>query len=145
MRWRRVGVPAVVVDTAVGDHFEVLGRALRGCIRVGLVKGIGHADAIDWLLLDAVDNLRRLDTRGFEDRWHDVDDVVELVPYAAGVLDAVRPRDCQTLACAAEVRSDLLGPLEWRVECPRPGDRHVRVGSCRAPGIVKLELLCYGE
>jgi hypothetical protein len=30
-------------------------------------------------------------TRGFEDRRHDVDDVVELVAHAAGVLDARRP------------------------------------------------------
>ena len=40
---------------------------------------------------DAIDKLRRLDTGGFEDGRHDVDDVVELVAHAAGVLDAIRP------------------------------------------------------
>jgi hypothetical protein len=36
---------------------------------------------------DAVDHLRRLDPRRFEDGRHDVDDVVELVANAADVLD----------------------------------------------------------
>ena len=46
---------------------------------------------------------------------------------------------------AAEVRSDLLGPLERRIECPRPRHRHVRVGRRRAPGVVELELIFDGE
>ena len=141
MRRRRVGVPALVIDPAVGDHLEVLGLAGRGRIGVRLVEGVRHAHAFDRLLLDAVDHLRRLDARGFEDRGHDVDDVVELVADAAGVLDAGRPRDRQALPRAAEVRRDLLGPLERRVERPRPRDRHVRVGRRRAPGVVELELL----
>ena len=141
MRRRRVGVPAVVIDPAVGDHLEVLGLARRGRIRVRLVEGVGHAHAFDRLLLDAIDHLRRLDTGRFEDRRHDVDDVVELVANAASVLDVARPRDRHALARAAEVRRDLLGPLERRVECPRPRHRHVRIGRRRAPGVIELELL----
>ena len=91
MRRCRVGVPAVAIDAAVGDHFEVLRLALRRRVRAGLVEGVGHAYAFDRLLLDAIDKLRRLDTGGFEDGRHDVDDVVELVAQAAGVLDVVRP------------------------------------------------------
>ena len=145
MRRCRVGVPALVIDAAVGDHFEVLGLACRGRVGVRLVEGVDHAHAFDRFLLDSVDYLRCLDTRRFQDRGHDVDDVVELVAHAANVLDAVRPRDRQALARAAEVRGDLLGPLERRVECPRPRDSHVRVGRRRTPGVVELELLGNGE
>ena len=60
---------------------------------------------------------------------------------SAGVFDVARPRDGQALPRAAEVRRDLLGPLERRVECPRPRHRHVRVGRRRTPGVVELELL----
>jgi hypothetical protein len=36
---------------------------------------------------------RRLDTRGFEDGGHDVDDMVELMTHAASILDmGVRAR-----------------------------------------------------
>src|SRR6266545_3094839 len=42
---------------------------------------------------------------------------------------------------AAEVRRDLLGPLKRRVERPRPGDRHMRVGRRRAPRVVKFHLV----
>src|SRR5262249_45078950 len=51
----------------------------------------------------------------FQDRRHNVDEMVELV------------------ADAAEVRSDLLGPGERSVECPAPCHRHVRIGLVRAP------------
>ena len=44
------------------------------------------------------------------------------------VLDAVRPRDHQRVAHAAEVRGDLLAPLERRVHRPGPADREVVVG-----------------
>ena len=138
---RRIGVPAVIVDAAVGDHFEVLGLALRWRVRIGLVEGVGHADAFDRLLLDAIDRLRRLDTGGFEDRRHDIDDVVKLVAHAARIVDVTGPRDRHALSCAAEVRRDLLGELERRVERPRPCHRHVRVTVRRSPGIVEFKLL----
>ena len=80
-----------MIDSSVGDHLEVLGVAGRGCVGVRLVKGIGHAHAVDWLLLDAVDQLRRFDAGGFEDRGHDVDNVVELSANGADILDVTRP------------------------------------------------------
>src|SRR3954453_15287735 len=119
MRRRRIGVPALVVDSAVGDHFEILGLSLRRRIRAGLVEGIGHADAFDRLLLDSIDRLRCLDARSLEDRGYDVDDMMELGAHAPGVFDTNGPRDGHTLTRAAKVRSDLLGILERRVEGPR--------------------------
>src|SRR5271166_3750173 len=63
------------------------------------------------------------------------------VADAADVLDTGRPRDRQAQPCAAEVRRDLLGPLEWCVERPRPRDRHVRARFHRSPDIIEFELL----
>src|SRR4051812_19370617 len=105
MRRRRIGVPAVTIDAAVGDHLEVLGLALRWRFRVGLVERIGHADALDWLLLDSVHRLGRVDAGRLENRRNDIDDMVELSSDPAGIADMARPADCEALPRAAEVRS----------------------------------------
>ena len=78
-----------MVDGAVAEHFEVLGLAFGG--GVGLVEGVGHADAFDGFLGDAVDAGGGGDACGLEDGGHDVDDVVELGADGALVLDAVGP------------------------------------------------------
>ena len=105
----------------------------RRRVRVLRVEGVHHADAFDRLLRDAVDHVRRLDAGRLQDRRHDVDHVVELVADAALVLDHLRPRDRHALPHAAEVRRDLLGPRERRVERPGPRHRHVRIGLVRCP------------
>src|SRR5262249_20717478 len=117
--WRRGrGVPAVLVDAAVATHLKIL-RLAPGR-RVRLVEGVHHAHALYRLLRYAIDDVRRLDLGRFEDRRHDVDPMVELGTDAALVLDGRGPRDRHALASAPEVRGDLLGPLERRVECPGP-------------------------
>ena len=99
----------------------------------GRIERVDHAHAFDRLLLDAVDHARRLDPRRLEDRRHDVDDVMELAADTARILDVTRPRNSQALPRSAKVRCDLLRPFERRVECPRPGDRHVRIRRRRTP------------
>ena len=47
------------------------------------------------------------------------------------------PGDRHALPRAAEMRRDLLGPLEGRVEGPGPAHRHVRIGLVRTPGVVE--------
>src|SRR5664279_4083289 len=103
MRWRRAGVPAVLIDPAVADHLEVLDVMGRGRVSVRLLEGVRHAHAFDWLLLNAINVFRRLYTRGFENCGHDVDDVVELGANPTRVVDVSGPRDCQALPRAAEV------------------------------------------
>ena len=78
------------------------------------------------------------DAADFEDGRHDVNDVMELVADAAEVLDVAGPGDAHALPRAAEVRGDLLGPAERRVEGPRPRHGHVVVGLVRAPGVVEV-------
>ena len=98
----RAGDPAIVIDRAVAEHLEVLRLACGGRIGVRLVPGVGHAYAFDRFLGDAVDHHRRRDAGGFEDRRHDVDDVMELGADAARVLDVAGPRHDHALAGAAE-------------------------------------------
>ncbi len=98
----------------------------RRRLRVG--ERVGHAHALDRLLRHAVQHRRRLDADGLEDRRIDVDHVMELRADAALVLDPRRPRDDHAVARAAEVRRDLLGPLERRVHRVRPADRIVVEG-----------------
>ena len=85
-------------------------------------------------------DLGRLDAGGFEDRRHDVDHVMELAADAAHVLDVAGPRNGHALPRSAEMRRDLLGPLERRIERPRPCHRHVRIGLVRAPVLVVQHL-----
>ena len=69
-------------------------------VGVRLVPGVGHADAFDGRLLDAVNRLRRSDAGGFQKRRHDVDHVMELGADAAGILDPGRPGHGHALARA---------------------------------------------
>ena len=81
-----------------------------------------------------------LTARSLEDCRNDVDDVVELRADSADVVDMTGPRNRQTLPRAAEMRRHLLGPLEGRVERPRPRDRHMRIGVVGAPILVVQHL-----
>ena len=95
-----------------------------GCVlragAFGVGERVGHADAVDRVLLEAVDDLRRLDAEDVVDRRHDVVDVMELRPRRLVRLDALRPGDRQRIAGAAEMRGDQLGVVERRAACPRP-------------------------
>src|SRR6516225_4414401 len=89
------------------------------CFRIR--KGGGKTDAFDWFLSHAVEFHRRRNADHFIERRHDVNDVNELFPESALILDPRRPRDDHRVPCAAEMASDLLGPLKRGVHCVRPG------------------------
>ena len=100
--------PAVVVDRAVAEHLEVLGVMCRRGVRVLLVEGVHHADALDRALLDAIDHRRLPDVRGLEDRRHDVDDMAELSTDAGDVGDvAVRMSNGRRFAACHRKRREL--------------------------------------
>ncbi len=90
-RRSRARIPAIVIDSAIGKHLEILRVALRGRVGIRLVECIGHAHAFDGLLRDAIDRGRSLDACGFEDRRHDVDHMMELGADATGVRDVAGP------------------------------------------------------
>src|SRR5499427_1490487 len=112
------GDPSVVVERAVAEHLEVLRdtaarRLLRG-------EGVGHADSLDRPLADPVHHARFGDAGHVEDRRGDVDDMMKLRAHSAFILDALRPGHDQSIAGAAEVRGNLLHPLEGRGSGPAP-------------------------
>jgi len=53
---QRASQPAVVINGAIAENFEILGQMPVFGLRI--VKSIGHANALDWLLFNAIDNLR---------------------------------------------------------------------------------------
>ena len=55
------GHPTLVVDPTVADHLEVLRLPALGC--AGIIEQVGHGDALDRLLLEAVHH-RRLGKAG---------------------------------------------------------------------------------
>ena len=122
-----------MVERAVAEDLEVLGLARRRRVGVGLVPGIDHADPVPRALADAVHHRRLRDADRIEDRRYDVDDVMELVADAAGVLDALGPGHHHAGARAAEVRRDLLDPAIGGVHRKRPGHGEVGVGDIGAP------------
>ena len=69
----------------IAEHLEQLRDAMAR--RLGGVPGIGHGDAIEEQLLDAVDRVRRLNLGDLENCRQDVGHVVELLAQAADVLD----------------------------------------------------------
>ena len=126
---------------AVAEHPKVLGIAPGWSGGVRLLPGVGHTDAFDWFLSDAIDHQRGLDASGFEDGRYDVNHVVELRADATHIRDVAGPRHNHALPRTAEEGGYLLGPFERRIESPRPCHGHVRRGHIRAPRIVKLQLV----
>lgn len=100
---------------------EVLHRVLLGGLRI--VERVGEAGAVDRLLLDPVDDVRRRDPHELQDGGDDVDAVGELRPQVAPRVDPVRPRDDHRVTRATQMARHLLTPLERRVLGVRPRSR----------------------
>ena len=83
-------------------------------------KGVGHADAVERILLEAVDHARRLDAKDFIDGRNNVVDVVELGARRRVGLDALRPGHGHRLTDAAEIGSLELGAFVRRAAGPCP-------------------------
>ena len=111
---------ALVVDAAIAEHFEIL--QLVPLRRRRTVEAIEHAGTFDRTLLHAVDDRRLRDAGCFQNRRGDVDHVAELRTNLVLRLDALGPMHERAVACAAPVRSHLLGPLIGRIHRVRPTD-----------------------
>ena len=110
-----------------------------GALAIG--EGRRHADAVDRILREAVDLLRRLDADHVVERRGDVVDVVELRARRLVRLDLLRPRNDERIARAAEVGGDELGVAKGRVTGPGPaGVIHV-VGQRTAEGLEAAEFI----
>ena len=73
------------------------------------------------------------DARDLENGRADIDRVREMRANLARLAHLLRPVDDHRVACAAEMRRDLLAPLERAVACPCPGSGVVRCQQLAAP------------
>ena len=112
------GKPVVLIDATAAVVVEVLGVLVAGCLGVG--EAVGHADAVNRILLEAVHHLGRVDVEDVVDGRRNVVDVMELRARRLVGLDTRGPGDRQRIARAAEVRGDELGILERRIAGPCP-------------------------
>ena len=75
--------------------------------RFRVVEEVHHADALNRLLRDPVDDARRGDVRRFQDRRHDVDDMVKLRAQFALAL----------IPLGQWITSGLRVPPKWLATC----------------------------
>ena len=130
---RRGRHPPIVINGAVAEHLEILGRVRRRGAGVRLVPCVRHAYPFHGALLDAIDRIGLRNAGRLEDGRGDVDDVMELAADAAHIGDVARPGHDHALGGPAEVRRHLLHPFERGVHRPRPFRRKMREGLVRAP------------
>src|SRR5262249_12340499 len=123
------GGPALVIDAAIADHLEVLRLSAFRCLRI--VEAVDHTYALHRYLRDAIDHVRLGQLRRIENRRRYIDNMVKLMAGLAFGVNALWPMDNCTVAGAAPVRRDLLGPLIRGVHRVRPADGVViiRVGT----------------
>ena len=134
-----------MINPATGHDVEELRRSRALGLRVG--EGVGHADAVNRVLLEAIDDAWRLDLGQFVNRRCDVDHVMELRPRGRISLDAFWPGNRHRVTRAAEIGTHQLGALIRRAARPGPaGVVHVvgfRAAERRqaAEFIERLEML----
>ena len=104
-------------------------------------EGIGEADAVDRVLLDAVHRARRGDADELVDRRDNVVDVVKLRPRGRIGLDLRRPADGHRVARAAKMRGEQFRALVGRAARPRPSRMVHVVGLGRSERVEPAEFL----
>ena len=127
------GNPAVVIDRAVAEHLEVLGRPHARGIRV--VEGVGEAQAVHPLLGDAGHLLGNRQAGGLQDRRVQVGHIEELRAHLTLPLDTPGPGYDHRISSASKVRAHALAPLEGRVTGPGPAGRIMGRARRAAQGV----------
>jgi len=85
---------------------------------------VRHADALDRMLLNAVDENRLGESCHFENSWRDIDHMMELAADFTLSLNPLRPVHDRTVTRAAKVRSHLMAA----------GGRNSRIGGYLVSG-----------
>jgi hypothetical protein len=116
-----------------------------GRVGIGLVPGVGQADAVHRPLLDAVQRIWYRNAGGLQDGRHDVDEVVELAADAARVpmwpgheiaMPCAVPPKCEA-TCLTHLNGVLIAQAQAAAKCGKvlsePQNGYHR--SCAATGI----------
>src|SRR5262245_32264902 len=137
--------PAVMIESAVAEHLEVLGVMLTWLAGVLTTESVGQTHALDWLLGHAVRHCWFGDAHDLKDRRQNINRVMELGTDLARVFNSLQPGDDHAIARAAEVRGDLLCPLERRIASPSPAYRVVRRGAWQPEFVDPVQHLLEGR
>src|SRR5262245_18533195 len=95
------GNPAVLVERAVTEHFEILN--VPRLSRFGIIEAINHAYAFDRLLLYTIDLCRLGKVRCLENGGSYVSDMMKLGADSAGILNTIGPGNDERVACATKM------------------------------------------
>src|SRR5438876_1873849 len=129
----RARYPAIMVNGAVTKHLEVLSRMT--VFSFGIIEGINHRRPIERKLLGAIHHLWKRQTRCFQHSRCNIYDVTKLRPDLALGLDTFGPVHYHSVAGAAPMRSNLLGPLKRSIQSMRPANGIVRESIWTSPVI----------
>src|SRR6266853_6924123 len=125
------GDPAIVIDTAITKHFEILSRVRFPGLRI--VERINHRGPIKRPLRCSVYVLGERQAGGLQYSRGNIRDMSELGADFSPGFNPCWPMYNYTVRSSAVVRCDLLGPLERSVASPRPANRIMREGARVAP------------
>src|SRR5881397_739374 len=131
--------PAIMVNGAVTKHLEVL-----GCMPVlsfRIIKSINHRRSVKRKLLGAVHHLRKRQTRGLKHSRCNIYYVAKLWADLTFSFDSFGPMHYHSVAGAAPMRSNLLGPLERSIQGMRPANGIVRESIWASPVIYMVHHL----
>src|SRR5207245_3555471 len=110
--------PAIVINSAVSKHLEILSRVCL--LGFGIVEGINHRRSVERSLRRSVDALGKRQADCLQYSRRNVSNMSELRADFSLGFNSRRPMDNDSVRSAAVMRSDLLGPLKRRIASPCP-------------------------
>src|SRR5205809_4695752 len=131
--------PAIMVNVAVTKHFEVLG--CMPVLSLGVVKSINHRRAIERKLFSAIHHLWKRQTRCLHYSRCNIYHVTKLRADLTLGFDSFGPMHHHSVAGAAPMRSNLLGPLKRSIQGMRPANGVVRESIWASPVIYMIHHL----
>src|SRR5205814_9104828 len=130
-RMTRACHPAIVINSTVSKHLEILSRVCL--LGFGIVESINHRHSIERSLRRSVDALRKRQADCLQYSRRNVSNMSELRADFSLGFNSCRPMDHDSVCRATVMRSDLLGPLKRRITRPSPADSVMWKGRWVAP------------
>src|SRR5438094_10413558 len=131
--------PAIMVNGAVAKHLKVLRR--MPVFGFGIIEGINHRRPIERKLLSAVHHFWKRQTGCLQHSWGNINHVTELRADLSFRFNSFGPMHHHSVAGAATMRSNLLGPLERSIQSVRPANGIVRESIWASPVIYMIHHL----
>src|SRR6266487_4049630 len=131
--------PAIMVNGAVTKYLEILSG--MPVLSFWIIKSINHRRPIERKLLGTVHHLWKRQTRSLKHSRCNIYHVTELRADLPFSFDSFGPMHYHSVAGAAPMRSNLLGPLERSIQGVRPANGIVRESIWTSPIIYMIHHL----